>query len=57
LAGAITYGYFWASSNQPLLGVIGLERPLTARIDDDQSGIRLPNLFKNTTSPRESGRI
>ncbi|WP_256661518.1 phage tail sheath subtilisin-like domain-containing protein [Pseudomonas sp. F01002] len=43
MASAITYGYFWTSSNQPLLGVIGLERPLTARIDDATSEVNLLN--------------
>ena len=36
-------GYWWSSSNQPLLGVIGLERPLTARIDDPTSEVNLLN--------------
>ncbi|MBH3444854.1 phage tail sheath subtilisin-like domain-containing protein [Pseudomonas moraviensis] len=36
-------GYWWSSSNQPLLGVIGLERPLTARIDDANSEVNLLN--------------
>ncbi|MFJ7107433.1 hypothetical protein ACIQU2_07435 [Pseudomonas sp. NPDC098740] len=43
MASAITYGYLWPSSNQPLLGVIGLERPLTARIDDATSEVNLLN--------------
>ena len=37
------HGYWWSSSNQPLLGVIGLERPLTARIDDTSSEVNLLN--------------
>jgi phage tail sheath protein FI len=37
------HGYWWSSSNQPLLGVIGLERPLTARIDDPHSEVNLLN--------------
>lgn len=37
------HGYWWSSSNQPLLGVIGLERPLTARIDDVTSEVNLLN--------------
>jgi phage tail sheath protein FI len=37
------HGYWWSSSNQPLLGVIGLERPLTARIDDPNSEVNLLN--------------
>lgn len=36
-------GYWWSSSNQELLGVIGLERPLTARIDDPSSEVNLLN--------------
>ncbi|EKT4469997.1 phage tail sheath subtilisin-like domain-containing protein [Pseudomonas putida] len=36
-------GYWWSSSNQELLGVIGLERPLTARIDDANSEVNLLN--------------
>lgn len=37
------HGYWWSSSNQPLLGVIGMERPLTARIDDATSEVNLLN--------------
>jgi phage tail sheath protein FI len=37
------HGYWWSSSNQPLLGVLGLERPLTARIDDVTSEVNLLN--------------
>lgn len=36
-------GYWWSSSNQELLGVIGLERPLTARVDDSNSEVNLLN--------------
>ncbi|WP_248915862.1 phage tail sheath subtilisin-like domain-containing protein [Pseudomonas moorei] len=39
----IDKGYWWSSSNQELLGVIGLERPLTARIDDANSEVNLLN--------------
>jgi len=36
-------GYWWSSSNQELIGVIGLERPLSARIDDPSSDVNLLN--------------
>ncbi|AJO78760.1 MULTISPECIES: phage tail sheath subtilisin-like domain-containing protein [Pseudomonas] len=36
-------GYWWSMSNQELVGVIGLERPLTARIDDPNSEVNLLN--------------
>lgn len=36
-------GYWWSSSNQELAGVIGLERPLSARIDDPNSEVNLLN--------------
>ena len=36
-------GYWWSSSNQELIGVIGLERPLTARVDDPNSEVNLLN--------------
>lgn len=36
-------GYWWSSSNQELMGVIGLERPLTARVDDPNSEVNLLN--------------
>ncbi len=36
-------GYWWSSSNKELVGVIGLERPLTARIDDASSEVNLLN--------------
>ncbi|MBD9463912.1 phage tail sheath subtilisin-like domain-containing protein [Pseudomonas sp. Pdm06] len=37
------HGYWWSSSNQELIGVIGLERPLTARVDDSNSEVNLLN--------------
>ncbi|TWC18636.1 hypothetical protein FBY06_11492 [Pseudomonas sp. SJZ085] len=37
------HGYWWSSSNQALIGVIGLERPLTARIDDPNSEVNVLN--------------
>lgn len=36
-------GFWWSSSNQELLGVIGVERKLSARIDDPQSEVNLLN--------------
>lgn len=36
-------GYWVSSSNQELVGVIGLERPLTARVDDPTSEVNLLN--------------
>ncbi|MDE1531685.1 phage tail sheath subtilisin-like domain-containing protein [Pseudomonas carnis] len=36
-------GYWWSSSNQELVGVVGLERPLTARVDDPNSEVNLLN--------------
>lgn len=36
-------GYWWSSSNKELLGVIGLERSLTARVDDPFSEVNLLN--------------
>lgn len=36
-------GYWWSGSNQELVGVIGLERPLTARVDDPNSEVNLLN--------------
>lgn len=36
-------GYWWSSSNHELVGVLGLERPLTARIDDPFSEVNLLN--------------
>lgn len=36
-------GYWWSISNQELIGVIGLERPLTARVDDPNSEVNLLN--------------
>ena len=37
------HGYWWSSSNLELIGVIGLERPLTARVDDSHSEVNLLN--------------
>lgn len=42
-------GYWWSSSNQELVGVIGLERPLTARVDDPDSEVNLLNEAGVTT--------
>lgn len=42
-------GYWWSSSNRELLGVIGLERPLTARVDDPNSEVNLLNEVGITT--------
>jgi len=36
-------GYWWSSSNNELVGVIGLERSLTARVDDPYSEVNLLN--------------
>jgi len=36
-------GYWWSSSNNELVGVIGLERSLTARVDDPHSEVNLLN--------------
>ncbi|KVO25409.1 phage tail protein [Burkholderia ubonensis] len=36
-------GYWWSSSNQQLVGVTGVERPLSAMIDDPQSEVNLLN--------------
>lgn len=36
-------GYWWSSSNQELIGVLGLERSLTARVDDANSEVNLLN--------------
>jgi len=36
-------GYWWSSSNNELIGVIGLERALTARVDDPYSEVNLLN--------------
>lgn len=36
-------GFWWSSSNQELAGVIGVERQLTAMIDDPQSEVNLLN--------------
>lgn len=42
-------GYWWSSSNQELVGVIGLERNLTARVDDPDSEVNLLNEAGITT--------
>ncbi|WP_339079037.1 phage tail sheath subtilisin-like domain-containing protein [Pseudomonas sp. TMP9] len=42
-------GYWWSSSNQELIGVVGLERPLTARVDDPDSEVNLLNEAGVTT--------
>lgn len=42
-------GYWWSSSNQELVGAIGLERNLTARIDDPYSEVNLLNEAGITT--------
>ncbi|WP_028684144.1 phage tail sheath subtilisin-like domain-containing protein [Pseudomonas chlororaphis] len=39
----IDKGHWWSLSNQELIGVIGLERPLTARVDDPNSEVNLLN--------------
>ncbi|WP_322080236.1 phage tail sheath subtilisin-like domain-containing protein [Burkholderia cenocepacia] len=36
-------GYWWSSSNQQLVGVTGVERPLSAMIDDPQSDVNMLN--------------
>lgn len=36
-------GFWWSSSNQEILGITGLERPLSARIDDPNSEVNLLN--------------
>lgn len=42
-------GYWWSSSNRELMGVLGLERPLTARVDDPFSEVNLLNEVGITT--------
>ena len=42
-------GYWWSSSNQELVGVLGLERSLTARVDDANSEVNLLNEVGVTT--------
>jgi len=42
-------GYWWSSSNHELAGVIGLERNLTARVDDPYSEVNLLNEAGITT--------
>ncbi|EIE4427634.1 phage tail sheath subtilisin-like domain-containing protein, partial [Escherichia coli] len=34
-------GYWWSSSNQEILGITGVERQLSAMIDDPQSEVNL----------------
>ncbi|MCC9585018.1 phage tail sheath subtilisin-like domain-containing protein, partial [Enterobacter hormaechei subsp. steigerwaltii] len=36
-------GYWWSSSNQEILGITGVERQLSAMIDDPQSEVNLLN--------------
>lgn len=36
-------GYWWSSSNQPLIGITSVERSLSAMIDDPQSEVNLLN--------------
>ncbi|MDR1311104.1 MAG: phage tail sheath subtilisin-like domain-containing protein [Burkholderiaceae bacterium] len=36
-------GFWWSSSNQEILGIVGVERQLTAMIDDPQSEVNLLN--------------
>ena len=42
-------GFWWSSSNQELLGVTGVERQLSAMIDDPQSEVNLLNEVGITT--------
>ncbi len=42
-------GFWWSSSNQELAGVIGVERPLSAMIDDPQSEMNMLNEVGVTT--------
>ena len=42
-------GFWWSSSNQELVGVIGVERQLSAMIDDPQSEVNLLNEVGITT--------
>jgi len=42
-------GYWWSSSNNELIGVLGLERNLTARVDDAYSEVNLLNEAGITT--------
>lgn len=36
-------GFWWSSSNHEILGITGMERPLTAKIDDPNSEVNLLN--------------
>ncbi|BGI52616.1 MAG: phage tail sheath subtilisin-like domain-containing protein [Candidatus Hamiltonella defensa (Ceratovacuna japonica)] len=42
-------GFWWSSSNQELMGIVGIERPLSARIDDANSEVNLLNQNGITT--------
>uniref|UniRef100_A0A1A9VZ70 Tail sheath protein subtilisin-like domain-containing protein n=1 Tax=Glossina brevipalpis TaxID=37001 RepID=A0A1A9VZ70_9MUSC len=42
-------GFWWSSSNQALMGIVGVERPLSARIDDANSEVNLLNQNGITT--------
>ena len=42
-------GFWWSSSNQEILGITGVERKLSARIDDPQSEVNLLNEVGITT--------
>ncbi|OZI13711.1 phage tail protein, partial [Sodalis-like symbiont of Philaenus spumarius] len=42
-------GFWWSSSNQALMGIVGIERPLSARIDDANSEVNLLNQNGITT--------
>ena len=45
----VEHGYWFSSSNRELAGVIGMEVPLTARVDDKQSETNLLNAVGITT--------
>jgi hypothetical protein len=42
-------GFWWSSSNQEILGITGVERKLSARVDDPQSEVNLLNEVGITT--------
>ncbi len=48
-------GFWWSNSNQPMLGVIGLERPIDYKIDDVGSEANELNQDKVTTIIRQGG--
>lgn len=48
-------GFWWSSSNQEILGITGLERPLSARLDDPQSEVNLLNEVGITTVFNNAG--